>query len=61
MLPQSHYIEILLLGHTAVQLDLSCQEEPPGLHLPLARIGSMSASITQDATPLSCVCGSRPT
>ncbi len=47
----------MLLGQTATQLDLSDQTEAPGLHRSLANI---CASLTQDATSVSCVCGSRP-
>ena len=38
-------------------LDLSCQTQSPGLHLSL---GSISASVRQDATSLSCAGGNRP-
>ena len=44
----------LLLGQTAIQLDLSCQTKPPELR---SNLGNICASETQDATLLRCVDG----
>ncbi len=62
MLPQSHRIALSLLAidQIAIQLDMSCQPAPPGLHL---NLGSICATclqfMTRDATSLSVAASQR--